>query len=355
MIKKVPVLFIIMTIVSCEQKNTSEVPTQRSISPKDNADTIQGMVYIPAGDYYIGSEDQHANNAEGPSYVVKVSGYYIDKTEVTNEQFSAFVDATGYVTVAERPIDWEELKSQLPPGTERPADSLLQPGSMIFNPGPTSNLNDISQWWEWRIGANWRHPHGPGSTIEGQEDHPVVHIAYEDAKAYADWAGKSLPTEAQWEVAARGGMPKQPFAWGEELRPSGEFLANYFQGTFPDGNSALDGFETTAPVMSYPPNGYGLYDMIGNVWEWTSDWYRPDTHLSNKKLASTRGCINPSGPNQSYDPQKPLSPSRVTKGGSFLCTEQYCSNYRPSARMSTAYDSGQEHLGFRCVINPNKP
>ncbi len=326
-----------------------------STKPTQEPDTIIGMVYIPAGEYLIGSEDQHAKTVEGPAYGAEISAFYIDKHEVTNAQYAEFVEATGYVTVAERPVDWNELKTQLPPNTPAPPDSMLLPGSLVFEPGITSNLYDISQWWKWSIGTNWRHPHGPDSDLDGKDDHPVVHIAFEDAQAYAEWAGKALPTEAQWEVAARGGQMAQSFAWGSELRPNGQYLANYFQGTFPNDNIAEDGFERTAPVMSYPPNGYGLYDMIGNVWEWTSDWYRPDTHQQNKLLANTRGCINPQGPSQSVDPQNPRTPTRVTKGGSFLCTDQYCSNYRPSARMATAYDSGQEHLGFRCVLNiPNE-
>lgn len=308
----------------------------------------EGMVWIPGGIYTVGSEDKHAKKTEGPSHEVEVDGFWMDETEVTNAQFRKFVEATGYVTIAERPVDWEEIKVQLPPGTPKPADSLLQPGSLVFQPNPAANLYDISQWWAWVNGANWRHPYGPDSDIEGKDDYPVVHIAYADAVAYADWAGKRLPTEAEWEVASRGGEVARPFAWGNELSPMGEYQANYFQGTFPNGNSALDGFEKSAPVKSYQPNEYGLYDMIGNVWEWTSDWYRPDTHIKNKQ-AGLKGCINPNGPSQSFDPQEPLVPKRVTKGGSFLCSEQYCSNYRPSARMATAYDSGQEHLGFRCV------
>ena len=251
-------------------------------------------------------------------------------------------------TVAERPIDWEEIKKQLPAGVEKPADSLLQPGSLIFAPIPNvTNLYDISQWWAWQTGSDWKHPYGPESNIDGKENHPVVHIAHEDAEAYAVWAGKRLPTEAEWEYATRGGS-QQSFAWGEELTPDGQFLANFFQGTFPGENTIQDGFEKTAPVKSYPPNAFGLYDMIGNVWEWTADWYRPDSHQQTKSQTVTI-CRNPTGPESSFDPMEPQVPKRVIKGGSFLCSDQYCSNYRPSARMATAIDSGQEHLGFRCV------
>lgn len=304
------------------------------------------MVYIAGGEFIMGSEDQEAKKSEGPEHPVVVSSFFMDKTEVTNAQFSAFVEATGYLTVAERPVDWEEIKKQLPPNTPKPADSMLRPGSLVFAPRPgVSNLYDISQWWMWKIGANWQHPSGPASNIEGLDNHPVVHIAYEDALAYAEWAGKRLPTEAEWEYASRGGQDHQAFAWGDELTPKGQYLANFWQGEFPDYNKKMDGYVKTAPVSSYPPNGYGLYDMIGNVWEWTSDWYRPDAH----SLCADKPCHDPKGPQSSMDPLDPLAPKRVTKGGSFLCSETYCSNYRPSARMATAYDSGQEHLGFRCV------
>lgn len=334
--------------VACSSNKTektgdlTEKPTESRIP--------EGMVYIPGGTFVMGDEGKEANPTEGPEFTVELSGFYIDVTEVTNAQFQAFVDATGYQTIAERPIDWEELKKQLPVGVPKPADSLLKPGSLIFAPIPeVANLYDISQWWAWQTGSDWKHPYGPESDINGKENHPVVHIAHEDAAAYAEWAGKRLPTEAEWEYASRGGA-HQSFAWGEELTPEGQYLANFFQGTFPGGNTTQDGFEKTAPVKSYPPNAYGLYDMIGNVWEWTSDWYRPDTHLQNKKKAITV-CRNPTGPESSYDPQEPQVPKRVIKGGSYLCSDQYCSNYRPSARMATAIDSGQEHLGFRCVIS----
>lgn len=346
----------VMLLHACDSNKSSketsapDVRQNEVVSIEEPDTSIEGMVWVPGGRYVIGSIDQEAKTVEGPAYEVILDGFWMDETEVTNAQFAQFVEATGYKTVAERPVDWEELKKQLPAGTARPHDSLLRPGSLIFEPAEIANLYDISQWWKWEIGANWRHPHGPNSSIEGKENHPVVHIAFEDAEAYAEWAGKSLPTEAQWEVASRGGQEPKAFAWGNELQPDGAYLANYFQGTFPDNNTQLDGYSTTAPVKSYPPNGLGIYDMIGNVWEWTSDWYRPDTHKRNSEVASTRGCINPNGPSSSYDPQNPLSPTRVTKGGSFLCSDQYCSNYRPSARMATAFDSGQEHLGFRCVV-----
>lgn len=341
------VLILITAVLGCQQEKTSTESELVTNQTKPKGPNQAGMVWIAGGTYTIGSEDENAKNVEGPEYKVQVSGFWMDETEVTNAQFKKFVEETGYITVAERPVEWEEIKRQIPAGTPKPADSLLRPGSLVFQPVEAANLYDLSQWWAWTLGANWKHPHGPGSSIKGLENHPVVHIAHEDAKAYADWAGKRLPTEAEWEIAARGGQHK-PFAWGEELTPEGKYLANFYQGSFPDANSAKDGFVKTAPVKSFPPNGFGLYDMIGNVWEWTNDWYRPDTHARNK-ISGARGCFNPKGPKKSYDPTEPLSPKRVIKGGSYLCSDEYCSNYRPSARMATSYDSGQEHLGFRCV------
>lgn len=349
-------LYAVFFLFSCSVSNTENI----ELAAKDDWERVdirqsnmiappKEMVYIPGGKFIWGSTSSEASAHEGPEIDAEVSGFYMDITEVTNAEFAAFVKATKYKTVSERPVDWEELKSQLPPGTPKPADSLLQAGSLIFNPADNvRDFNDISLWWAWKTGANWKHPKGPDSDIEGKENLPVVHIAFEDAEAYAKWAGKRLPTEAEWEYASRGGAGHQSFAWGEELMPDGEFLANFFQGTFPSKNTADDGFAGLAPVKSYPSNDYGLYDMIGNVWEWTSNWYRPDSHKL-ASLISAKGCMNPKGPSSSYDPHEPLIPKRVIKGGSFLCSEEYCSNYRPSARMATAIDSGQEHLGFRCV------
>ncbi|MGN6493797.1 MAG: formylglycine-generating enzyme family protein [Agriterribacter sp.] len=312
--------------------------------------TPEGMVLIPGGTFAMGGIDDETVQSKENEYPVQVDSFYMDITEVTNDEFARFVTATGYVTIAERPIDWEEIKKQLPPGTPKPNKAMLRPGSLIFDPAKEiANLHDISQWWTWQTGASWRYPHGTGSSIEGKGNHPVVHVSFEDAAAYAKWAGKRLPTEAEWEYAGRGGKPNQAYAWGDQLTPGGKYLANFFQGTFPAGNSMLDGFSTTAPVKTYPANAYGLYDMIGNVWEWTNDWYSHDTHLQNKRRSGTLVCYNPQGPAKSNDPREPLVPKRVVKGGSFLCSKQYCSNYRPNARVATPFDSGQEHLGFRCV------
>ena len=309
------------------------------------------MVYIPGGKFILGSVDSEAHPTEGPAIDAEVSGFYMDEAEVTNAQFAAFVKATGYKTVSERPIDWKDFALQLPPGTPRPPESLLQAGSLIFNPAPgVTDFYNISQWWTWQVGANWRHPEGPDSDIIDKDNYPVVHIAFEDAQAYAKWVGKRLPTEAEWEYASRGGVGHNSFAWGKELTPEGEYLANFFQGTFPSHNTENDGYAGLAPVKMYSPNAFGLYDMIGNVWEWTNDWYRPDSHKL-ASLVSAKGCFNPQGPNSSYDPNEPLVPKRVIKGGSYLCSEEYCSNYRPSARMASAIDSGLQHLGFRCVKN----
>lgn len=303
----------------------------------------EGMVWIPGGTFTMGSSDSIATPAEYPPHEVRVDGFWMDQTEVTNTQFERFVEATGYVTTAERPVNWEELKRQLPPGTPRPADSLLVPGSLVFIPpdGPVTFYNE-SLWWKWVPGADWRHPEGPGSSLEGRGKHPVVHVSFEDASAFAKWAGKRLPTEAEWEYASMGGVAKSPFAYGE-LVNSGNYKANFFQGAFPYHNTDEDGYDRTAPAGSFPPNNYGLYDMIGNVWEWCSDWY---AFHENERAGMD---VNPTGPDMTKDPANPFAVERVIKGGSFLCSDQFCSSYRSSARMAAAFDTGQSHLGFRCV------
>ena len=308
------------------------------------------MAWIPGGEFLMGTDDAQADPAERPAHLVRVNGFWIDQTEVTNAEFRRFVDATGYVTTAERPVDWDQLKTQVPPGTPKPSDQQLVPGSLVFTPPDHRvSLDDITNWWRWVPGANWRQPEGPGSSIGGKDHHPVVQISWDDAVAYARWAGKRLPTEAEWEFASRGGLAGKKYAWGDELQPAGKNLANTWQGHFPETNTDEDGFPRTSPVKSFPANGFGLYDMMGNVWEWCSDWYRPDTYRLD---ASSTVVKDPTGPEKCYDPAEPYQPKRVTRGGSFLCSANFCTNYRPSARRGTATDSGMSHLGFRCVLTP---
>ncbi|WP_347925532.1 formylglycine-generating enzyme family protein [Pontimicrobium sp. SW4] len=309
-----------------------------------------GMVWIPSGTYIRGANpsDYFARKDEEPRHKVDIDGFYMDEHEVTNAQFKQFVDATGYVTTAEKKIQWEEMKKQLPYGTPKPHDSLLQAGSLSFHckHSQIANLNDYSQWWEWKIGANWKHPEGKGSSIKGKENYPVVHISYDDALAYCKWLGRRLPTEAEWEYAARGGLKDAIFTWGNDV----EFLsdnANTWQGVFPTSNTKEDGFERSAPVKSYPPNNYGLYDMAGNVWEWTQDWYDYNYYKSLDKNSSNN---NPTGPNKPWNPNNSYSKEKVIRGGSFLCHDSYCASYRVSARMATSFDTGLEHLGFRTVL-----
>jgi formylglycine-generating enzyme required for sulfatase activity len=313
-----------------------------------------GMVWIPGGEFAMGTDDLRSLPNERPAHRVRVEGFWIDEHDVTNAEFAKFVEATGYITTAEKKPDWEELKKQLPPGTPKPDDSVLVAGSLVFTPTARPvPLDDLSAWWRWVPGACWRHPEGPGSNVVGRESHPVVQVCWDDAVAYAKWAGKRLPTEAEWEFAARGGLEGKRYAWGDEFRPSGKYMANTWQGLFPVTNSAEDGFVGTSPVKSFPPNGYGLYDMAGNVWQWCSDWYRVDaftravTELANKSV-----CRDSGGPTESWDPADPNAPKRVVKGGSFLCSPSYCESYRPSARRGTPPDTGSSHTGFRCVVSP---
>lgn len=306
------------------------------------------MVWIPGGEFLMGTDEAESYSVERPAHKVWVDGFWMDTHEVTNAQFRAFVEAAGYVTVAERKIDWEEMAKTLPPGTPKPPDSDLQPGSLVFNRPPAAvPLDNIANWWKWQVGANWRSPEGPGSDLVGKDQFPVVHVAYEDAVAYAKWAGKRLPTEAEWEFAARGGLEAQRFAWGAELKPDVKWLANIYQGDFPHRDSAEDGFAGLAPVGSFAASQYGLFDIIGNTWEWTSDWFSVNAH----KEAAAAGAmvVNPQGPATFNDPREPGQPKRVSKGGSFLCSSTYCLNYRPSARQGSAVDSGMSNLGFRCV------
>ena len=309
----------------------------------------EGMVWVPGGTFWMGNDDPMFPDAK-PVHLVAVDGFWMDATEVTNAEFRAFVDATGYRTVAERTPTYEEIIAQMPTGQPRPPreqiEPLLKPGSIVFAPPPGPvPLNNHLQWWAWKDGASWRHPEGPGSTIEDRMDHPVAHVAYEDAVAYAKWAGKRLPTEAEWEFASRGGLDREPFVWGDELKPDGEWLANIWQGQFPVENTEDDGYARTAPVATFPPNGYGLFDMAGNVWEWCADWYRPDYYENSPDR-------NPKGPKDSHDPMEPGVAKRVQRGGSFMCSDLYCVRYRVGTRGKGAIDSGSPHVGFRCVKDP---
>jgi sulfatase modifying factor 1 len=300
-----------------------------------------GMTWIPGGQFWMGAAEDHMADAT-PWHRVYVDGYWMDKTEVTNEQFSRFVKETGYTTVAERKPRAEDYP-QAPP-------EKLVAGSVVFSPPAHAvALTNHFQWWSYVAGANWRHPEGPQSDIQSRMDHPVVHIAYEDALAYANWAGKRLPTEAEFEFASRGGLDRKRYAWGDEFMPAGKHMANTFQGHFPESNTGEDGYLATAPVGSFPANGYGLFDMAGNVWEWTSDWYRADYYQT--VAASGEIAINPHGPADSFDPGEPGTRKRVQRGGSFLCTDQYCARYIAGGRGKGEMDTGTNHLGFRCVRN----
>ncbi len=323
---------LLLFIISCTQ------------TPPTNT-TKNGMSLIPAGQLNMGGDNDQADPNEFPKHKVQVNTFWMDITEVTNAQFAEFVKATNYITVAERTIDWEQIKKELPANTLKPPDSLLMPGALVFH--PTSQpvpLDNPSRWWKWTLGANWQHPEGPQSNIKNKMNHPVVQIAWEDANAYAKWAGKRLPTEAEWEWAARGGQSNTIYPWGNENINEGKAKANFWQGLFPYQNSEDDGFFTTAPVQSFPPNGYGLYDMPGNVWEWCSDWL--DVEFYNKKEATSS---NTSGPTQAYNPMMPFQQEKVIRGGSFLCNDGYCSGYRNSRRMGSSTDTGLNHTGFRCV------
>ena len=321
--------------------------------PKEKTHTtkplIEGMVWIEGGVFQMGASenDNMALMHEKPNHTVKVDGFYMDETEVTNKQFTEFIKATGYITTAERPIDWDIIKMQLPPGTPRPHDSILMPGSLLFKKTTESvpNLYDFSQWWKWSIGANWKEPEGKGSNIVGKENDPVVHVSYEDAIAYCNWSGKRLPTEAEWEYAARGGKKNKIYFWGN-LSNSLHQYVNSWEGEFPVENIIKDGFEKSAPVKSFPPNNYGLYEISGNVWEWTSDWYNLNYYVQCKKNNITD---NPIGANKAYNPNNPYIDEKIIRGGSFLCNASYCASYRVSSRMATDPNTSLEHLGFRTV------
>ncbi|MCH5599284.1 formylglycine-generating enzyme family protein [Niabella ginsengisoli] len=308
--------------------------------------SVAGMVLIPGGVFDMGGDNKQASDDEYPKHKVEVSPFYMDVTEVTNAQFKKFIDATGYVTTAERKPDWEEIKKTVPPGTPRPPDSLLVAASLVFRQsGGPVDLNDYSQWWSWVKGADWKHPQGPGSSIDGKDNYPVVQVSWDDAQAYCKWAGKRLPTEAEWEFASRGGLINNIYPWGNEHVNQGTPKANSWEGKFPYLNEKKDGYVTMAPVKSFAGNGYGLFDMAGNVWEWCSDLYNYDYY----KQLEGKLTVNPQGPDKSYDPQEPYTLKRSLRGGSFLCNDSYCSGYRTARRMKSSPDTGLEHTGFRCV------
>jgi formylglycine-generating enzyme required for sulfatase activity len=352
-------LFFSTLIIGCKQKPESKkvekTPIQEHIQIIKNIPegitTPNGMVWIPGGKFNQGAvkNDTMIMKHETPTHPVSVDGFFMDITEVTNAQFKKFVDVTNYITVAEREIVWEEMKKQLPLNTPKPHDSILQPGSLIFKKTRerVPNLFDYSQWWLWKIGANWKHPLGSESSIEGKDKYPVVHIAYEDALAYCKWAGRRLPTEAEWEYASRGENKNAIFFWGNDIKNLSSY-ANTWEGEFPLQNTKADGYENKAPVCSYPPNSYALYDMAGNVWEWTQDWYNTTYYNQLKQQGLTH---NPMGAEKPYNPNNPALREKVIKGGSFLCSDSYCASYRNSARMATSMDSSLEHLGFRTVLS----
>ena len=353
----------VSTIISCNSKTTNKevknddthvcLPTPQNKfsekpiilkSQKKSRDN-KNMVLIPGGVFSMGGDGDGWKD-EFPKHKVEIDSFWMDINEVTNNQFLEFVNSTGYITTAERNIDWNQIKKDLPPNTPKPDDSYLVPSSLVFFPTSGAvNLNDVSQWWKFINGANWRQPQGPGSNIDGKGNHPVVHVSWYDAIAYCEWAGSRLPTEAEWEYASRGGIIDATFSWGNEDLNEGKLKANTWNGNFPYYNSKDDGFIYTADVRSFEPNGYGLFDMSGNVWEWCSDWYDENYYYSVSEILS----INPQGPPKSYDSNEPYAQKKVSRGGSFLCHKSYCTGYRNSMRMKSTPDTSSMHTGFRTV------
>ncbi|WP_299051271.1 formylglycine-generating enzyme family protein [uncultured Polaribacter sp.] len=346
---KTLLLFSVLIIGCVEKKEAEKVSLEnKSVILKEEI-APEGMVWIPKKTFLMGAKtaDKYAMPREKPAHRVAVDGFFIDAHEVTNKQFRKFVKETNYITVAERPIDWEEIKKSLPQGTPKPADSILQPGSLIFNKqakGVVSMAN-YGQWWKWQLGADWKHPDGPESSIEGKDNHPVVHVAREDALAYCKWANRRLPTEAEWESAAQGKFEDNIYSWGNKYEDLNE-NANTWQGTFPTENISEDRFEFISPVKSYPANSVGLYDMAGNVWEMTSDLFNVEYYQT---INSSSVLKNPKGASKSYTPSNPYQIEYVIKGGSFLCHESYCASFRISAKMGMEPNSSSDHIGFRTV------
>lgn len=330
------VLFILL--INCSEKTDKE---------------IEGMVWIPGGSFYQGAlvNDTLALLHEKPRHLVHIDGFYMDISPVTNKEFRDFVKETGYITTAERDVNWGELAKQLPPGTDKPHDSLLKAGSLIFSKTkkPITDFSDFSQWWKWKIGANWKKPRGDND-ISGKDNYPVVHISYEDALSYCKWADKRLPTEAEWEYAARANRDDAIYYWGND-HDSLKYKANTWEGQFPFENSKIDGYENLAPIKSFPANDFGLYGMSGNVWEWTSDWY--NVNYYKDLLEDKAACHNPKGATHAFNPNNIYAQEKVIKGGSFLCNINYCISYRISAKMSSTPDTSLEHLGFRAVAAKN--
>jgi formylglycine-generating enzyme required for sulfatase activity len=321
--------------------------------PVAATETPAGMVWVPGGEFTMGSDAADAEPQERPAHRVRLDGFWMDQTTVTNADFRRFVDATGYVTTAERKPDWEEIRKQAPPGTPKPPAEKLVPSSVVFTPPDHGvRLDDQSQWWRWTPGADWRHPEGPKSNIEGKDDHPVIHVSWDDAVAYCRWAGKRLPTEAEWEFAARGGLEGRRFFWGDDPLDEDHPQCNTWQGRFPDVNTNRDGYPRSSPVKAFKPNGFGLYAMAGNVWQWTADWYRADAFVLLERSTGGQVAVNPSGPDRGFDPNQPRMPERVVRGGSFLCNASYCASYRISARRGTDPQTSLSHTGFRGVMTP---
>ena len=345
---------LILSLLTFSNCKNEKAATNSSEEKKEKTaiKTPENMIWIAGKTFLQGAKetDKYAMPREKPAHQVTVDGFFIDITEVTNKQFKEFVAATNYITVAERKIDWEEMKAQLPADTPKPHDSILQPGSLIFNKNVNAvvNMDNYTQWWTWKIGADWKHPEGPESNIDGKDDFPVVHIALEDALAYCKWANRRLPTEAEWEAAAQGKNTDAIFTWGND-KTILDSNANTWQGTFPSKNESVDGFEFISPVKSYPANSIGLYDMAGNVWEITSDLFNVNYY---KNIDTSKPIINPKGASKSYSPSNPYQVEHVMKGGSFLCHESYCASFRISAKMGVAIDSGSDHVGFRTVATP---